>query len=131
MAAAEACVWVSWLVELTELPFSPLKNGGPKEPDLKSQLIVDFVLHSQLHSGLDDIFTLWFWSKRKEEQEISRRERERVWVLQNSVWAREKPFLFFKGNVDTYHFSKAWSNQMLKCLTASHLETLNLEIWNA
>ena len=70
MAAAEACVWVSWLVELTELPFFPLKNGGPKEPDLKSQLIVDFVLHSQLHSGLDDIFTLWFWSKRKEEHEI-------------------------------------------------------------
>ena len=70
MAAAEACVWVSWFIELTELPFFPLKNGGPKEPDLKSQLIVDFVLHSQLHSGLDDIFTLWFWSKRKEEQEI-------------------------------------------------------------
>ena len=34
-------------------------------------------LTAQLYSGLDDIYTLWFWSKRKEEQEISWRERER------------------------------------------------------
>ena len=46
MAATEACVWVLWFVELTELPFFPLKNIGPKEPDLKSQFTMDFVLHS-------------------------------------------------------------------------------------
>ena len=56
------------------------------------------------------------------------RERERERVPQNRVWAREEVFLFFKGNVDTSFFKS--HGQMLKCLIASHLETLNLEIWN-
>ena len=52
MAATEACVWVSWFVELTELPFFPPKKWWSKRT--RSEVTAHYGLRSSQRSSTVD-----------------------------------------------------------------------------